>query len=48
MDHKVLSRDPLMGALGPGKRGEPEQEVGGVSGMMSPESRTAVRVLPTA
>lgn len=24
-----------MGALGPGKRGEPEQEVSGVSGMMS-------------
>lgn len=47
MDHKVLSRDGSDGSSRPWAW-EPEQEVGGVSGMMSPESRTAVRFLPTA
>ena len=36
----MLSTDSLMGALDPGTCGEPEQEVGDVSDMMSPESRT--------
>ena len=36
----MLSTDSLMGALDPGTCGEPEQEVGDVSDMRSPESRT--------
>ena len=43
----MLSRGALMGALGPGTCGKPEQEVSDMSDMTSPESRTSVRVLPT-